>query len=273
MKLLTQQTHRHEGNCHRHPASGPASGTVGRPGNDDADACSRDPGHRHREPLADRHQLDRSGRPDAEADSAVPDATAAVRKHAAEHAGAGSLHLGLGHRHDEPAAQCDRYAELLQDQPGEHRRVPRQVPGRVLLPRLALLQQGGCTDAEWAAIKENQRFGSEAQKRANDALFRGLDKQQAALEADARTLQRLQGSAQSATGQMQAISYANQLASQQANQLLQIRGLLIAQQNALATRMQVEADREAQQAAAHAASTESRINTTSSPKNWLELNR
>jgi P-type conjugative transfer protein TrbJ len=134
-------------------------------------------------------------------------------------------------------------------------------------------RQGGCTDAEWAAIKENQRFGSEAQKRANDALFRGLDKQQAALEADARTLQRLQGSAQSATGQMQAISYANQLASQQANQLLQIRGLLIAQQNALATRMQVEADREAQQAAAHATSTESRINTTSSPKNWLELNR
>jgi hypothetical protein len=48
---------------------------------------------------------------------------------------------------------------------------------------------------------------------------------------------------------------------------------LIAQQNALATRMQVEADREAQQAAAHAASTESRINATSSPKNWLELNR
>jgi hypothetical protein len=37
---------------------------------------------------------------------------------------------------------------------------------------------------------------------------------------------------------MQAIGYANQLASQQANQLLQIRGLLIAQQNAIATRMQ-----------------------------------
>jgi entry exclusion lipoprotein TrbK len=43
---------------------------------------------------------------------------------------------------------------------------------------------------------------------------------------------------------MQAIQYANQLASQQANQLLQIRGLLIAQQNALATRLQAEADRQ-----------------------------
>lgn len=46
---------------------------------------------------------------------------------------------------------------------------------------------------------------------------------------------------------MQALGYANQLASQQANQLLQIRALLIAQQNAVATRMQAEADREAQQ--------------------------
>jgi P-type conjugative transfer protein TrbJ len=51
-------------------------------------------------------------------------------------------------------------------------------------------------------------------------------------------------------GPMQAIGYANQLASQQANQLLQIRGLLIAQQNAMATKMQADADKEAQQAAA-----------------------
>ena len=63
-------------------------------------------------------------------------------------------------------------------------------------------------------------------------------------------MQRLQSAAQGATGQMQAIGYANQLASQQANQLLQIRGLLIAQQNAVTTRMQAEADREAQQQAA-----------------------
>jgi P-type conjugative transfer protein TrbJ len=51
---------------------------------------------------------------------------------------------------------------------------------------------------------------------------------------------------------MQAIGYANQLASQQANQLLQIRGLLIAQQNAMATKMQADADKEAQQQAAAA---------------------
>jgi len=108
----------------------------------------------------------------------------------------------------------------------------------------------GCSDAERAAMEQNRALASESQKKANDALFKGLKKQQEALTADARTLQQLQGKAQGATGQMQAIGYANQLASQQANQLLQIRGLLIAQQNAVTTRMQAEADREAQQQAA-----------------------
>jgi P-type conjugative transfer protein TrbJ len=110
----------------------------------------------------------------------------------------------------------------------------------------------GCSAAEWAAMQDSQRLGSEAQKKATDALFKGLDQQQDSMEADARQLQRLQSGAQGATGQMQAIGYANQLASQQANQLLQIRGLLIAQQNAIATRNQVLADREAQEAAAGA---------------------
>jgi hypothetical protein len=86
------------------------------------------------------------------------------------------------------------------------------------------------------------QLASESQKKANDALFKGLDRQQTNLTADAATLQRLQSAAQGAQGQMQAIGYANQLASQQANQLLQIRGLLIAQQNAMATKMQADAD-------------------------------
>jgi P-type conjugative transfer protein TrbJ len=108
----------------------------------------------------------------------------------------------------------------------------------------------GCTPAQWAALKDTQRLGSEAQKKANDGLFRGLDKQQQAMEDDARQLRTLQSGAQGATGQMQALGYASQLASHQSNQLLQIRGLLVAQQNAIATRNQVLADREAQEAAA-----------------------
>ena len=131
----------------------------------------------------------------------------------------------------------------------------------------------GCSDAERAAMEQNRRLGSESQKRANDALFRGLDRQQEALRADSIQLELLQQQAQGATGQMQAIGFANQLASQQATQLLQIRGLLIAQQNAATTRMQAQADLEAQQQAAGAISRESRIERTASPRNWLELTR
>ncbi|GGE90349.1 P-type conjugative transfer protein TrbJ [Massilia psychrophila] len=108
----------------------------------------------------------------------------------------------------------------------------------------------GCTQVQWDAMMASERLGSEAQKRANDALFRGLDQQQEAMVVDARQLERLQSSAQGATGQVQAIGYANQLASHQSNQLLQIRALLIAQQSEIATRNQVMADREAKEAAA-----------------------
>lgn len=111
-------------------------------------------------------------------------------------------------------------------------------------------REGGCTEAQWAALKDQQDLGSQAQKKATDALFKGLDKQQDTMVADALTLQRLQSSAQSARGQMEALGYANQLASHQANQLLQLRALFIAQQNAIITRQQVIADREAREAAA-----------------------
>lgn len=108
----------------------------------------------------------------------------------------------------------------------------------------------GCTPAEWAAMKESERWGSESQKKANDALFKSLDRQQDGMQADAEQLQRLQSAAKGSAGQLEAIGYANQLASHQSNQLLQIRALLIAQQNAIATRNQALADREAKESAA-----------------------
>lgn len=107
----------------------------------------------------------------------------------------------------------------------------------------------GCTPAQWAAIN-GQTIGSASQKKATDALFRGLDQQQTALQTDAGQLLRLQSAAQGAAGQMEALGYANQLASNQSNQLLQIRGLLIAQQNVIATRNQALADNEAREQAA-----------------------
>jgi P-type conjugative transfer protein TrbJ len=107
-----------------------------------------------------------------------------------------------------------------------------------------------CTPSALANLNNTLKLGSQAQQKANAAEIQAIDSQQTALQNDAATLQTLQANAQTASGQMQAISYANQLASNQANQLLQLRALLIAQQTAEATRNQVIADREAQQNAA-----------------------
>ncbi|MFN7835586.1 MAG: P-type conjugative transfer protein TrbJ [Burkholderiaceae bacterium] len=125
----------------------------------------------------------------------------------------------------------------------------------------------GCTPAQRQAVLNANANGSEAQKRANDAVLRGVDQQQQTLRADAANLARLQSQATGATGQMQAIQAANQLASAQANQLLQIRGLLVAQQNAAATHAQVVADREAQQTAADEQFRSGRY-TKSPAKSW-----
>jgi len=108
----------------------------------------------------------------------------------------------------------------------------------------------GCSDADRAALQKSQELASQSQKKANDAIFQGLEQQQSNIKQDASKLEDLQRSAQGAQGQMQAIGYANQLASQQTNQLLQIRSLLMAQQNALAAKMQGEADKEAMNQAA-----------------------
>lgn len=108
---------------------------------------------------------------------------------------------------------------------------------------------GECSDVERARLEDSRRLGYSTQKHANDALLLGLDQQLRAVTSDATRLEQLQTAARGATGQMQAIGYANQLASQQANQLLQIRALLIAQQNAETTRMQAQMTEEARQQA------------------------
>lgn len=108
----------------------------------------------------------------------------------------------------------------------------------------------GCTAEQWAALKDAEKINSASQKTATDAAFKGIEHQQRTLQEDAARLERIQLAAGSANGQLQAIGYANQLASNQSNQLLQIRALLIAQQNIVATRLQAQADRESKEQAA-----------------------
>jgi type IV secretion system protein TrbJ len=92
--------------------------------------------------------------------------------------------------------------------------------------------------------------GSVAQKQANDALVKGIVAQQAQIQKDAATLQQLQSQASSADGQMKALMAANQLAALQQEQLLQIRELLLQEQQALVARGQTLANDDAMRQAA-----------------------
>jgi P-type conjugative transfer protein TrbJ len=95
-----------------------------------------------------------------------------------------------------------------------------------------------------------QTAGSIAQKQANDAMVKGIVQQQAQIRADAATLQQLQSQASTADGQMKALMAANQLAALQQEQLLQIRALLVQEQQALAARNQTDANDAAMRQAA-----------------------
>lgn len=111
-------------------------------------------------------------------------------------------------------------------------------------------KSGGCTASQLQALKDQALLAFETQKKANDASFKALEDQQTAISSDAANLELIQARATGATGQLEAIQYANQLASHQANQLLQIRGLLVAQQNAAGSMAQAQLDKKAQEEAA-----------------------
>jgi P-type conjugative transfer protein TrbJ len=108
----------------------------------------------------------------------------------------------------------------------------------------------GLDDYELEQIRQAERLSNESNKRAADALIRSIDQQQQNLADDAYNLQRLQSMAQGSTGQMQALQYANQLASHQSQQLMEIRAALLAQQNVMATQAHYENMIKAQQRAA-----------------------
>ncbi|MCP5245898.1 MAG: P-type conjugative transfer protein TrbJ [Burkholderiales bacterium] len=115
--------------------------------------------------------------------------------------------------------------------------------------------EGECDKSAWGILKQGQDASTDAQKNANDAELRGLDHHSQQIPLDAAQLQILQQRTQTAEGQMEALQYANQLAAHQANQLLQIRHLLIAQHNAINAQNQAKVDQEAMWQAAREAAT------------------
>lgn len=129
----------------------------------------------------------------------------------------------------------------------------------------------GCTEAERERMAGSAAAGSAAQKDANDAMLRGLDRQQDQIEADAKRLEELQalaGSADGKSGRMAALQAANMLASHQAAQILQLRALLVQQQQAEVARAQAAQDRDARQLAEHEAFTRHHWTFPAAPKRW-----
>jgi P-type conjugative transfer protein TrbJ len=106
-----------------------------------------------------------------------------------------------------------------------------------------------CTDKEIAELskvaEENEALNTQSQIVAADAVLKNVDAQGENLDKDVKKLEKLQTSAESAKGQVEAIQYTNQLASTQSSQLIQIRSLLMAQQTAEALRMKAEAEKKA----------------------------
>jgi P-type conjugative transfer protein TrbJ len=108
----------------------------------------------------------------------------------------------------------------------------------------------------------NQPAGGQTQYQANQAMFQGLAQQTQQIQTDAATLERLQTTASGAQGQKAALDAANQLAALEQAQLLQIRALLVQEQQALAARNATAANADAM----HQAATQTYYGTQLAPE-------
>lgn len=87
--------------------------------------------------------------------------------------------------------------------------------------------------------------GSRARKAANDALVKSLDLEQDRLASDAKALTKLAGMIDDVQGHGRQLQVANAIAGTQANQMLEIRSMMLASESARAAESQAAADKEA----------------------------
>ncbi len=93
-------------------------------------------------------------------------------------------------------------------------------------------------------------YWSTTQQTANDQMVKEITQQESQIQADAQTLQRLQSQAGSVATQRQALDVANEMAGLEQKSLLEIRTLLVSEQQALAARNGSIANEEAMKQAA-----------------------
>lgn len=111
------------------------------------------------------------------------------------------------------------------------------------------ISNGKCDASDLERINKINEFNFESTRKSQEAAFTTIRDQQKSLSNDAKQLSRLQNAVKGADGQMAALQYGNQLASNQSNQLMQMRALLIAQYNAITTKEAAENNKAAQEAA------------------------
>lgn len=109
--------------------------------------------------------------------------------------------------------------------------------------------EGGGTKSQLEQLKEGEKAGLELQKKAYEGTARTLQQQQEQLKTDAEELRALTGTAETAQGRMEAMQYANQFASLQGGQLLQLRATLQSIHQSELARMQTEQDKESRRMA------------------------
>lgn len=102
-----------------------------------------------------------------------------------------------------------------------------------------------CTQGRIAELMRTDQIGLQGVKRSNDRLFRGIEQQQRNLRTDSARLRDMSARVNGVQGRNAQVQAAAQLANEQAHQLLQIRTLLVAQQQAQATESQLKANRDA----------------------------
>ena len=105
----------------------------------------------------------------------------------------------------------------------------------------------GCSDEERAELNKIEKIANDAQMNSALAAMQALQENRESLQKDADHLRNLQERASGAQGRMEALGYANQFASHQSTQLLQIRGLLLTQQNMVAAQLAKQSQKEERQ--------------------------
>lgn len=126
----------------------------------------------------------------------------------------------------------------------------------------------GCSPAEFNRFLEARNQAAEGTKHAVDSQVRVLEEQLQQIKRDSENLTRLQRGTEAAGGHMEAAQATNQLLSNQASQMLSIRSLMVAEQQAQAAHLQQVADKEAQQTAAGLALREGTYGKTGSNRTW-----